>query len=918
MSNSVGHAKVAEHEYKRLIGSAGSVGSHSGEHRVHRTMGHYDKLVGTSIPEHHRKLEYAMEHKSPLTGEIKGHSRLTLNRDEVEHHSDPRGHIMTTAAKQNPHNGGTNIGHTVHDILKRHGLYESLEEGKAYVKPFNGGWKSSDKHGHVKFWNEHGKKSAHKHAGIEINEEELAELSHSKLDHYVSYASGEFSMAKNGERNAGTAEERKHWGRIAAKRKAGVAQAINKQDAATGREPEKPVKVKARLHETYHGGTAGYQQAKKGENIHHGVVMVHGTDGNRKVKKIHWAHTATFNGEVAVPSGASKNDQVRKAKKEGWRVDHHTASTSHDQVKSSLDNHHKRIKANDAMLRASAARRKKLSEMVAKEISQEDYNLIREMHAEAELPFYHNAIMAESDESKALVTFSHELHGIPTIKHDRSEGKFYIFEAVSDDLFAQLDKELLSEVSKKLLLRYAEKASKEAPEEAKKKGMSKLISRLNGIGQAYRRLKAMNEDDLADQFAMFVEGVNIEEMEDEHVNNLLAAALLSQDIQYVDRQRKMRRQVYEGTEILEGKIKPYVSYSSDGKTHTIIDHKGKERESFSNPHHAVFHLQANWHKYDGSLKEDHPSGNWFVMHEGTRVSGPHPSEEQAVIYRDLYITNNSTPLSEMSIEKTDVVNEDEQLDELSKEALRHYSKEAITQLRREKGNKKLAKKMQKRDKMVDMAAQKVVGDERIKVRAPLDESNLLETPTASYAAYAKKNKEEEDKIKDELAADGAVGATDPDAEEDNKRLKGVQEGTEDLEEGRRGRPPKSGAQVAGDEPNVIMSLRKAHYSTIGHKVQFKDGSHHVVSSDHASKILNHFNGLKPHEKEQFQAHISQGAEHLKNWSAFNPQDHKRAVPTEKSDRSLGLRTVKKANRVPDRTEMIRRIAQRLNKQKKAK
>jgi hypothetical protein len=48
---------------------------------------------------------------------------------------------------------------------------EALEEGKAYVKPHGeNGFKSSDKHGHVKFWNEHGKASAHKHAGL--NEEE--------------------------------------------------------------------------------------------------------------------------------------------------------------------------------------------------------------------------------------------------------------------------------------------------------------------------------------------------------------------------------------------------------------------------------------------------------------------------------------------------------------------------------------------------------------------------------------------------------------------------------------------------------------------------------------------------------------------------------------------------------------------------
>lgn len=848
---------------------------------------------------------------------------------------------------------------------------------QAYKSYFDGrtNYKASDKHGHLKFFNHLGMDSAMKHAGLNEEVEHLDELSKQTLNKYIDRASND--------RTRHLSNPEKYFKRMEGTSLA-VKKVVKKTDLGEEFIEEKMIHVgtytnnhgakvtlhradhdnyhhvvvhdgkvqmslhastdqvhkklnfdgfKGALHEMYHGGTAGYQQAKKGDNIHHGVVMVHGVDGNRKVKKIHWADTATFNGQVAVPAGASKNEQVRKAKREGWRVDHHVASTSHDTVKSSLDNHHKRIKANDAMLRAGAARRKKLQEMEQKEISREDYELIREMHAEAELPFFHNEMIAESEGSTALITFSHDIHGIPTIKLDRSQGKYYVFQ----------DKNL----------------SEGVEEDAEK---------------------------FADQ--------------------------LVQDLEHVEFQRRMRRQVHE----------------------------------------------------------DHPSGNWFVQHSGTRVSGPHPSEEQAIIYRDLYVTNNNTPLSEMSIERTDVVNEEEQLDELSTDTTQMYTRKAVRQWRNNKHDPEwMIKKGRKRDKMIDLACKKTTNTDckvpaKDKWQKKLSEENLLQN--ASFRSYAKKNKEEEDKIASDLDAAGKAGATDPAAEEENKKMTGVHEsaarrygdawhkktyrntpenakkigwdrvpeyvsgdknhpyvehdhkkGTftytphrgnlrediedleesvdpvaareflnkhkarnvsyfsldtdttnalvahakesgyrkskhapgslgrmyhnhlnrladkadkwrnerlkedysvEDLEEGRRGRPPKSGAQVAGDEPNIIMSLRKAHYSTVGHKVQFKDGSHHVVSSEHASKILNHFNGLKPHEKEQFQAHISQGVEHLTNWSAFHPQDHKRSVPAEKSDRSIGARTVKKANRVPDRTEMIRRIAAKIKAQKEAK
>jgi hypothetical protein len=429
----------------------------------------------------------------------------------------------------------------------------------------------------------------------------------------------------------------------------------------------------------------------------------------------------------------------------------------------------------------------------------------------------------------------------------------------------------------------------------KGKGISKLVSRLSELGHARRKLS---------------EGVS--ESEDQFVDEYV------RDLEHVDHMRNMRRR-------------------------------------------GVF--------------EDHPSGNWFVTHNGTRVSGPHPSEEQATIYRDNYVTTNpGTPLSEMNLERTDVVNEEtvrhpskkkayvttlngpnglaykssdehghvkwwnehgknsahkhaglneevlteeDTLNELSVEKLRHYETAAITQMRAEKGNKALKKKLAKRDKMVDMAARKVVGDDRVKVHASLDETNLL--GNNSYAAYAKHNEEEEEKIEAELKADAEVGATDPQAEEENKHLKGsVSEDVEDLEEGRRGRPRKDAKPIEGDEQNVIMGLRKASYSTVGHKVQFKDGSEHVIHADHAAKVLNHYNGLKPHEKEQFQTHIHMSHSNLSSFHEFTPKPIVRSIPAERKLFGTDARTVKKANRVIDRRETIRRIAQKLKMTKEAK
>lgn len=722
---------------------------------------------------------------------------------------------------------------------------------KAYVSSFKNAdgevnFKSSDKHGHVKFWNRHGRNSAIKHAGIDPTDERLQvkasgkhPLEEEELQEGIKKVGTYFTKKGGDTATLHQADHDPNHHMVVVNGKVtrhiqGSAEEAHKQLTADG--------FQGSLHEMYHGGTAGYEQANKGDNIHHGVVMVHGTSGARKVKKIHWADTASFHGQVAVPASASKNEQVRRAKKEGWRVDHHVASLSHDTVKRSLDNHHKRIIANDRMAREGIKRRAALKETTSVEISREDYDLIKEAHTDGVvgLEAFAHGVILPINEGKSTVTYSHDLHELPTIEHDRSTGTFRMY---------------ITEISKDLLARYAERVSKmTGAEMMKDKGISKLCSRLSELGHARRKL---NE-------------YNLSELSDEEILGVLAD---EQD--YLDFKTKMRhRQVYnEGTE----------------------------------------------------------------------------QEEQPNV---------------------------DQINELSVHLLRHYSKEALTQLRARKGEKGWKKKEIKRDKMVDLACHKAVGQD-VKVPGRCDE-DLLEASlaTLSQLRYKKNNADEEEEIKAELEADGKVGATDPKAEEENEHMKGsvsegigaklyyahvskdgkphgrveikaldhknaiwqsthipvvlkgtkvdkvtthdgqtVSEEVEDLEEGRRGRPRKDAKPVEGDEPNIIMSLRKAAYSTVGHKVQFKDGSHTIVHSRHAEKILNHFNGLKPHEKVQFQNHLMKGAEHVQNWHTFSPEDHKRQVPTEKKLTGTAARTVKKANRILDRRETIRRIAAKLQAQK---
>lgn len=72
----------------------------------------------------------------------------------------------------------------------------------------------------------------------------INELSQGKLEKYARRASGDFTMAKTGERGSVDPAAKKYWSRSAAKRKAGIAKAYDKMDAPEGRN-ENPVKVSA-------------------------------------------------------------------------------------------------------------------------------------------------------------------------------------------------------------------------------------------------------------------------------------------------------------------------------------------------------------------------------------------------------------------------------------------------------------------------------------------------------------------------------------------------------------------------------------------------------------------------------------------------------------------------------------------------
>lgn len=113
-----------------------------------------------------------------------------------------------------------------HDRLKKAGLMYSRvldtsqikglqeekirhpEHKKAYVEPLDGGYRASDKNGHVKLFNKLGKDAAHKHAGL--TEEVLNELSPSTLTTYAIRAS-KSKRRIQGEKESSLSKAKSHF-----------------------------------------------------------------------------------------------------------------------------------------------------------------------------------------------------------------------------------------------------------------------------------------------------------------------------------------------------------------------------------------------------------------------------------------------------------------------------------------------------------------------------------------------------------------------------------------------------------------------------------------------------------------------------------------------------------------------------------
>lgn len=100
----------------------------------------------------------------------------------------------------------------------------------------------------------------------------------------------------------------------------------------------------------------------------------------------------------------------------------------------------------------------------------------------------------------------------------------------------------------------------------------------------------------------------------------------------------------------------------------------------------------------------------------------------------------------------------------------------------------------------------------------------------------------------------------------------------ELEEGRRGRPPKEGsaawhAQQQGDqedEPDqhIINQVKKAADSTDNpYHVTYKDGSKHPLHHTDAKKVLDRYMASKPSEKEAHQETIAKSHKHMSTFAS---------------------------------------------------
>lgn len=92
-----------------------------------------------------------------------------------------------------------------------------------------------------------------------------------------------------------------------------------------------------------------------------------------------------------------------------------------------------------------------------------------------------------------------------------------------------------------------------------------------------------------------------------------------------------------------------------------------------------------------------------------------------------------------------------------------------------------------------------------------------------------------------------------------------------ISEAKRGRPSKATAE---NQEHVVMQLRK-NISMNGSKpIKFADGAEHTISSSHAGRVLDHYDSLKPDAKDAFQKHIGSNHRNLTDWIGGKKFEHK--------------------------------------------
>jgi hypothetical protein len=447
------------------------------------------------------------------------------------------------------------------------------------------------------------------------------------------------------------------------------------------------------------------------------------------------------------------------------------------------------------------------------------------------------------------------------------------------------------------------------------------------------------------------------------------------------------------------------------------------------------------------------SADFYVVHEGRKVSGPHASREAATTALSAYAVGQNLQEGDLNIEKESLTGEP--VNEVSIDLARRYMRKSIDQMRSQRGNRDLATKLKKRDKMVDLAAHKVV-DDGVKVKARnLDEGlathhihiedkngnprgklavAAIDDANAKWQADQKVGQKpfrgmkvskitriNEGEINElsqnvlmryipratgehTMARCGAQGAGTPTTKKywevkSKARKKGVAQAIDKLdvhigtnekpvkvparlteeeqinekrayvepfttndgkpgfkssnkhgkikfwnehgkasaykhaglneesemnmiEEGRRGRPRKDAIPGAdeNEREHIIVQLRKNVTINGAKKVRFADNSEHDVKPSHSERVLTHYAGLRPTEKEGFQKHIEGSHANLMNYASWKPTaPAAKPVPRQLSGRDA--RTIKKPlSRRPEdakaaRVNMIKNIARKLQKAK---